>query len=152
MEDRRNLQFIAVKTYYQPKEPVDLLGIVEKEIVRLAYSAGALYEVVGVRLIYLPVLLDSWRKYRLLMEDTTGTYMELADAVKRTGLSEKVITRISSSAAAMYQVGTIKIIDVKKLDDHIRSFPVAFDFEDTKPKKLKGSKFVREILRSQQGS
>ena len=73
------------------------------------------------------------------------------DAVKKTGLSTEVITRISSSASAMYQVGTIKIIDVKRMDDHIRSFPVAFDFEDTKSKKLRGSKFVREILRSQQG-
>lgn len=151
MENRRNLQFIAVKTYYQPKELVEILGIAEKEIVRFAYCVGAMYEVVGIRLIYLPILMDSLKKYRSLMEDTTGIYMELGDAEKKTGLSAEVVTRISSSASALYQIGMIKIIDVKKLEEYIRGFQVTFDFEDTEPKKLRGSKFVREILRDQQG-
>ena len=74
--------------------------------------------------------------------------MELDDAVKKTGLSSEVIVRLSSDANAMYQAGKIGIIDMGKLDDYIRSFPVASDKEKLKPKKIYGSMFVREIYRN----
>ena len=41
-------------------------------------------------------------------------------------------------------------IDYGKLDDYIRSFPVASDMEELKPQKIYGSMFVREIYRNQQ--
>ena len=51
MEDgRRNLQFIAVKTYYRPKELVEMLDATEKDIVRFAYGVGALYEAEGIKI------------------------------------------------------------------------------------------------------
>lgn len=145
-----SIQFVAVKIYYRPKELVEELGISEKELSKFAYASDSLYEVEGVRLVNLPVLMESLNKYRSLLDDTNGTYMELDDAVKKTGLSSEVIVRLSSEANAIYQVGKIGIIDMGKLDDYIRSFPVASDMEELKPQKIYGSMFVREIYRNQQ--
>ena len=70
------------------------------------------------------------------------------DAVKWTGLSAETVVRISAGADALYQVGKFKIIEVNKLSEYIRSFPVKSDVDDLKPQKLRGSKFVREICRN----
>lgn len=147
---RRNLQFITVKTYYRPKELAEMLDATEKDIARFAYGVGALYEVEGVRLVNLPLYMEFLNGYQAFMDDSMGTFMELDDAVKKTGLSAEVVIRISASANALYQVGKFKIIDVSKFDDYVRSFPVIFDMGVLETKRLRGSKFVREICRNRQ--
>lgn len=149
-EGRPNLKFIAVKTYYRPKELVEMLDTTEKEIVRFAYGVGALYEIEGIRLVNLPVYMESLNKYHSFKDVDEGVFMEIDDAVKKTGLSAETVTRISASAGALYQVGLIKIIDVNKLGEYIRSFPVKSDMAELEPKKLRGSTFVREICRKRQ--
>ena len=151
MEDgRRNLQFIAVKTYCQPKELVEMLDATEKDIVRFAYGVGALYEAEEIRLVNLPMYMGFLNSYQAFMDDSMGTYMELDDAVKKTGLSAEVVVRISASAGALYQIGKIKIINLCEFDDYIRSFPVICDMDNLESKRLRGSKFVREIYRNRQ--
>ena len=84
MEDgRRNLQFIAVKTYYRPKELVEMLDATEKDIVRFAYGVGSLYEAEEIRLVNLPMYMGFLNSYQAFMDDSMGTYMELDDAVKK---------------------------------------------------------------------
>ena len=151
MEDgRRNLQFIAVKTYYRPKELVEMLDTSEKEIIGFAYGVGALYEVESIRLVNLPVYMEALNLYQSFTENDAGIYMEMEDAVKSMGLSAETVTRISASAGALYQVGKFKIIDVNKLSEYIRSFQVKSDMAELEPKKLRGSKFIREIFRNRQ--
>ncbi len=149
-EAKVKLNFIVVKTYYRPKELVEMLGTSEKDIVRFAYGAGALYEVEGVRLVNLPVYLESLKDYQSFTDNDEGVFMEMDDAVKKTGLSAETVARISASANALYQVGKIKIIDVNKLSEYIRSFPVKSDMVELEPKKPRGSRFVREIYRNRQ--
>ncbi len=150
VEAKVKLNFIAVKTYYRPKEMAEMLDTVEKDIVRFAYGAGALYELEGVRLVNLPVYIESLNDYQSFTDNGEGSFMEMDEAVKKTGLSAETVTRISASADALYQVGKFKIIDVDKLSEYIRSFPVKSDMSDLEPKKLRGSKFVREICRGRQ--
>lgn len=149
-EAKVKLNFIVVKTYYRPKELMEMLDTPEKDIVRFAYGAGALYEVEGIRLVNLPLYLELLKNYQSFTKNDDGVFMELDDAVKRTGLSAEATTRISASADALYQVGKIKIIDVNKLSEYIRSFPVKSDMVELEPKKPRGSRFVREIYRNRQ--
>lgn len=150
-EAKVKLNFIAVKTYYRSKELMEMLDTPEKDIVRFAYGAGALYEVEGIRLVNLPVYLESLKDYQSLTDNDDGDFVELDDVVKKTGMSAETVTRISASADALYQVGKIKIIDVNKLSEYIRNFPVKSDMVELEPKKPRGSGFVREIYRNRQG-
>ena len=149
-DGKPKLQFIAVKIYYRPKELVEMLDTTEKEIVRFAYGVGALYEVEGIRLVNLPVYMESLNDYQSFADSDEGIFMEMDETVKKTGLSVETVTRISASAGALYQVGKIKIIDVNKLIEYIRSFPVKGDMAELESKKIRGSAFVREICRNSQ--
>ena len=151
-DGKPRLGFIALKTYYRPKELVEMLDTDEKEIVKFAYGVGALYEMEGIRLVNLPVYMEALNHYQSFADNGEGTFMEIDDAVENIGLSAETVARISASADALYQVGKFKIIDVNKLREYIRSFPVRSSLEDMEAKKLRGSKFVREIYRNRKGN
>ena len=148
---RQEVLFTVDKIYYRPKELVELLDMQETDIVRFAYGMGALYKVGDIRLVNYPVLKESLERYRSLMDSADGSYMEVEEATYFTGLSDEVIVKIAASANALYKVGEFRIIDVKTLDQYIRSFPVKAEeigeLDEEEPKKIRGSKFVREIIK-----
>ena len=78
----------------------------------------------------LPVYMESLNDYQSFADSDEGIFMEMDETVKKTGLSVETVTRISASAGALYQVGKIKIIDVNKLIEYIRSFPVKGDMAE----------------------
>ena len=87
---------------------------------------------------------------RLSEVAASGGEGRVEDAVKKTGLSAELVVRISASAGALYQIGKIKIINLCEFDDYIWSFPVICNMDNLESKRLRGSKFVREIYRNRQ--
>ena len=150
---RKAVEFTIEKAFYRPGELTEMFDMTDKEIIRFAFGFNALYKVKGIHLVNLPVLKEGLTKYQSLMENADGTFMELDDAVRVTGLSEDVMVKISAEANALFQVGGFRLIDVKLLDEYIRKFPVMIDhirnLDDLEVKKIRGSRVIRDIYKNQ---
>ncbi len=149
MYKRRETTFTAAKTFYRPAELVEILNMPADKIIKYAKAAGAIYAINSIRLVNLPLLLDVFDKCGTLSEKTESLYIEIDKAAEELGLTERVIEEIASRADALYQIGDLKMVNISETDKYIRKFQTTVhddtDIEETK--KIRGSKFVREIMK-----
>ena len=84
-----------------------------------------------------------------LSEKAEGLYVEINEAADRLGLSKEVVEEIASRAEALYQIGSLKMVNVSETDRYIRQFHSTIHKEESEieePKGIRGSQIVREII------
>ena len=84
-----------------------------------------------------------------LSEKAEGLYVEINEAADRLGLSKEVVEEIAFRAEVLYQIGSLKMVNVSETDRYIRQFHSTIHKEESEieePKGIRGSQIVREII------
>lgn len=115
---------VCIKNFLSINEAAELYEVNSKEILKLAYPIGAVYEIGGkqFRLINEKVLRNFIDKKKEMQEQMDTDYMPYSEAEKKLGFPPQVFRQLAYRADAVYKVETALYVNINQMNEYLANY------------------------------